>query len=452
MGRDGHTRTAQLAWICSGLVLLVAVAAWRAGLPSRSLPEGRPALAERPALGAFSGAIGASAQAGAVQTTQRSGHVAEIRFGVIEPPVVAQRDITVRAAASNQQLEPKPLECSGMAWADGQLVITSDRHGHAVFLCPVELETMTIGLPQPQVVIRNEQELLDDAESLTVKTRNDGKLAAYAMCSLSNDLTELPLPKRRHMVRFSIDALEPFSAGLPVVFNASPIREALSAHFRAIGVQPYRTYHAEFTGPEKNTYRWGNVEGVAFTPDGHHLLCGMRNPLFGGEALMFVVGNVDEAFDAQDPNRLALTDLFTLDLGQRGVSDLCWDSLTRGYLISAAKSNGPKLDKDQPFPPNSLDSALFWWSGRKSEKPILFATVPDMKIEAICRLGPGPNAGGEAAQDLDRGGSRLELRGGGGLSNRFIAIGSDEGDVSEGREGRQSVLTILEFTGIPAGP
>ena len=43
-----------------------------------------------------------------------------------------------------------------------------------------------------------------------------------------------------------------------------------------------------------------------------------------------------------------------------------------------------------------------------------------MKIEAICRLG-------------DTG---------------FIAVGSDEGDVSEGREQRQSVLTILYFTGL----
>ena len=46
--------------------------------------------------------------------------------------------------------------------------------------------------------------------------------------------------------------------------------------------------------------------------------------------------------------------------------------------------------------------------------------APDMKIEAICRLG----------------------------SSRFIAICSDEGDVSEGREQRQSVLTILDFRGI----
>jgi hypothetical protein len=72
-------------------------------------------------------------------------------------------------------------------------------------------------------------------------------------------------------------------------------------------------------------------------------------------------------------------------------------------------------------PPNELDSALFWWSGRKGEAPILIATFPDMKIEAVCRLG----------------------------DSRFVAVVSDERDVSEGRDKTaQSVLTILYFTGI----
>jgi len=45
--------------------------------------------------------------------------------------------------------------------------------------------------------------------------------------------------------------------------------------------------------------------------------------------------------------------------------------------------------------------------------------MPDMKIEAVCRLG----------------------------QSRFIAVGSDEGDVSEGRAARQSILTIIDFPG-----
>jgi hypothetical protein len=43
-----------------------------------------------------------------------------------------------------------------------------------------------------------------------------------------------------------------------------------------------------------------------------------------------------------------------------------------------------------------------------------------MTVEAVCRLGP----------------------------TRFIAVGTDEGDISEGRVQQQSVITIMYFTGI----
>ena len=349
------------------------------------------------------------------QPSNSRHRVTDIRFGVIEPPVVAQRDITVRAATSNQQPEPKPIECSGLAWADGTLLLSSDRHGHILFTCPVDLQTMTIGTPQPHVLIPNEQELLDDAECLVLRQRGRGAWCGYVVCSLSNDSRALPLPKRRHMLRFGFGRDKGFAAGRPVVLNAGTIRAALDDHFKAVGIEPYSTYYAQ---ADKNTYRWGNVEGLAFTPDGSRLLCAMRNPLFNGAALLFAVGGMEEAFDAKDPGRMKVVDLFTLDLGRRGVSDLCWDPVTKGYLIAAGRSNGPKLSKDQPFPPNTLDCALFWWSGRKSDKLVLFARTPDMKVEAICRLG----------------------------ASRYIAICSDEGDVSEERAKRpQSVLTILEF-------
>ncbi|MGB2820374.1 MAG: hypothetical protein WBF17_05300 [Phycisphaerae bacterium] len=361
-----------------------------------------------------------SAERASARPPKAAPGVTEIRFGTIEPPVVAQRDITVRAPTSNQQPEAKPLECSGLAWLDGHLVITSDRHGHLLFTCPVDMKAMSIGQPSPHVVILNEQELLDDAECIALWRQAGGGTVAYVMCSLSNDNRELPLPKRRHLLSVEIEQVAPFRAGHRAVLNAGTLRDALGEHFEAAGVRPYRTYYGESAGRDKNTYRWGNVEGITFTPDGSSLLCGMRNPLLDGDAMLFVVRGLREAFGAGDPRRLKVADLFTLDLGERGVSDLCWDPRTKGYLITAAKSNGPKLDKDQPFPPNTLDSALFWWSGRKTERPILFAKVPDMKIEAVCRLG----------------------------SSRFIAIGSDEGDVSEGREQRQTVVTILDFTGI----
>jgi hypothetical protein len=49
--------------------------------------------------------------------------------------------------------------------------------------------------------------------------------------------------------------------------------------------------------------------------------------------------------------------------------------VTKGYLITAAKSSGPKLNNDQPFPRNTPDSVVFWLSGRKKGKPTLFAKI-----------------------------------------------------------------------------
>jgi len=343
--------------------------------------------------------------------------VEDIHFGRVEPPVVAQQDITVRAPTSNQELEPKPLECSGIAWIGGELIITSDRHRHLIFTCPIDLDTMTIGRPQPHILIRNEQNVLEDAESVTIRYQADGSPVVYVMCSMSNGPGGLPLPMRRHMLRLTIERIEPLKLGEPALLTGSEIREAANIYFKHAGVQPYQTYYASFPGADKNTYRWGNIEGIAFVPDGSAMLCGMRNPLYHGKAILFAVQGLDKAFETEDPTLPQLTDIFTLDLGDRGISDLCWDPVTKGYLMTAAKSNGPKLDNDQPFPPNSLDAALFWWSGRKDEDCILIAKMPDMKIEAVCRLG----------------------------QSRYIAVGSDEGDVSEGRPARQSILTIIDF-------
>ncbi|UCG58641.1 MAG: hypothetical protein JSU70_03835 [Phycisphaerales bacterium] len=356
----------------------------------------------------------------------QTNRVAEIRFGVIEPPVVAQRDITVRARISNQQLEQKPLECSGIVWIADKLLISSDRHNHIVFTCPVDLQNMIIGEATPHVVVRNEQELLQDAECITTRRDENGQLHVYMMCSLSNDPDALPLPKRRHMLRFGLRNPDSLSIWWPVVLNGGTIRDSTNGYFKAIGVEPYRTFNSAYVGADKNTYRWGNIEGMCFTPDGSAVLLGMRNPLCGSSALVVVVQGMGEAFAAGNTDGIQIVDMFAVGLGERGISDLCWDPLTRGYLIAAAKSNGPKLNKDQPYPPNTLDSALFWWSGRKQERPILFAKLPDMKIEAVCRLGP----------------------------TRFIAIGTDEGDVSEGRTlQQQSVITIIYFTGVetPSG-
>lgn len=360
-------------------------------------------------------AVGAAEPAGAAA---KGFKPAVVRFGVVEPPVVSQADITVRAAVSNQNTEVRPLECSGLRWCDGHLIMTSDRHGHVVFVSRVDPKTMTFSTPEPRVVIANEQHLLDDAEAIALRTAGP-RCIGYVMCSLSNDKDALPLPKRRHMLRFSFTDPTKIDTYNNVVINLTPVRDQLMMQLKRAGVEPYATFNADLL---TNTYRWANTEAVAVVPgsDPMTLLCGMRNPLRGDQAMMYVLADVDEAFDQRDAAKIKVVDLFTLDLGGRGVSGLCWDPVTRGYLITAAKSNGPKLDDNHQFPPNSLDSALYWWSGVKREAPVMFARAPDMKIEAITRLG----------------------------DTRYIAIASDEGDVSEGRPERQSVLTIMEFSGI----
>lgn len=347
------------------------------------------------------------------------GKVYEIRFDVIEPPVVAQKDITVKAPMSNQQTEPKALECSGLAWVDGVLIIASDRHEHLLFTCPVDLNKMEIGTPEHHVLIHNEQFLLDDAESLTILTKG-GQSSIFVMCSLSNAPNAQPLPQRRHLFHGKIKSVRPLMLERTIVVSAGTLRQQLENCFETIGVLPYYTFNAD-PGENKNTYRWANVEGIAFTPDGQTLLCGMRNPLFDNAAMLFAVSGMPEMGQPVQPDSLKVADLFLLDLEGRGISDLCWDPITQGYLITAAKSNGPRLNPNSPYPPNTLDSALFWWSGNKKDSPILAARIPDMTIEAVCRLG----------------------------DSRYIALGSDEGDISEGRGARQSILTIMEFTGIP---
>ncbi|MBN2513129.1 MAG: hypothetical protein JXB18_09350 [Sedimentisphaerales bacterium] len=350
---------------------------------------------------------------------EEPGRVYTIRFAVIEPPVVAQKDITVKAPMSNQQTEPKALECSGLAWLDGILIIVSDRHEHLLFTCPIDLNKMEIGTPDHQVMIRNEQFLLDDAESLAL-VKKDGDASLYVMCSLSNAPNAQPLPQRRHLFYGKIRSLQPLTLDRSKVISAGTLRQQLESRFETIGFLPYYTFNAD-PGENKNTYRWANAEGITFTPDGRMLLCGMRNPLFDNTAMLFAVSGMPEMGRPVQPDSLKVIDLFLLDLDGRGISDLCWDPITRGYLITAAKSNGPRLNPNSPYPPNTLDSALFWWSGNKKDSPILVARIPDMSIEAVCRLG----------------------------DSRYIALGSDEGDISEGRGARQSILTIMEFTGIP---
>lgn len=309
-----------------------------------------------------------------------------------------------------------------MAWLDapggGRLLITSDRHEHVVFTAAVDPSQARVEMPVAQTIIHNEKWLLNDAEAVTVK-RSGGDQLAYVLCSQSNAPDGESAPNRRLFARIRVGAsgqIDPTGVG---VISAEPLRAALLSHLDALHVAPY----VAFNVPQKlNTTRGINIEGIAWTPGQPRLLCGLRNPLAGDDAMVAVVEGVDEAFDRADPSLLTLVDLFRLDLGDRGVSDLAWDPVTRGYLIAAARSNGPKLTERQPYPLTDLDSAIFWWSGHKADDPVLVAKVRDLNVEAICRVG----------------------------ETDLIAIGSDEGDVSEGRVARQSVVMLVHFTGFAA--
>lgn len=342
-----------------------------------------------------------------------------IVFGTIDPPVLAQRDITVRSPISNQNRTEAPLECSGLACAGGRLVISSDRHENALFISGCDPVNFTIVPPTPRVIIENERDLLADLENITARPSLGGGTWLYGLCSLSNDRSELPLPKRRHMLRTWIDKDGKLDPQRTTVLRVDHLRHELNILFMAHGVHPYRSFYQNSTTGNKNTYRWGNVEGITFTPDQSLLLCGMRNPLADGDAICFTVSHVPDAFDANDPTLMQITDVFKLNLQRRGISDIAWDPVSNGYLVLGARSGGPKLDNDAPYPPDQLDSALFWWSGRKDDPPRLLADIPDMTAEAVTRLGQSP----------------------------VIVIGTDEGDVSEGRPERQSRLLFLYFTG-----
>jgi hypothetical protein len=353
------------------------------------------------------------------QDKELSG-VYHIRFGIIEPPVVAQQDITVRAPVSNQQTDPRPLECSSLAWLNGSLLITSDRHQHLIFTASVDLNNMVISTPVPQVLVHNEQFLLNDAECMTLLQKN-GRPSLYMMCSLSNSPDAMPLPARRQLLMCDIKNGSRLTFEHTSVISVTAIRRQLEKCFDTIHANPYYTYDAEYPGQDKNTYRWANIEGITFTHDSRYLLCGMRNPLYDEAAIVFAVSGIPLPGQLLQDNSLKVEDFFLLDLQQRGISDLCWDPVTQGYLIAAAKSNGPRLNPDIPYPPNTLDSALFWWTGNKTDRPILIAVIEDMTIEAVCRMG----------------------------DSRYVVLGSDEGDVSEGRTARQSMLTVMDFTEVP---
>lgn len=350
--------------------------------------------------------------------------VVDVRYGVIDPPVITQRDITIGMLTSihPQDPKPKPLECSSVTWAGDRLVMVSDRHSHVLLTAALDLagQELLIELPEAQVVVDNERMLLVDAEAVTSRPAPGGGQEVLIVCSMSNDPDGTHRVKREHLARVRLDESGRVVARDVRVIDGGPIRESLNAHFDALRVKRYYSYNVT---RDQNTPRWGSVEGIAWSPDKRTLLCGLRNPLADNDAIVFTLHGTDKAFDADDSQLLSVTDIFRLDLGGRGVTDLSWDSVSRGYLITAALSNGPKLEQDQAYPLENLDAVLYWWSGDKHESPRLVARFSDLNVDGVCRAGASP----------------------------YIVLVSDEGDVSEERQGRQSVLTLMHFLGPAPG-
>jgi len=151
------------------------------------------------------------AAAQALVVPARTDRLVRIQFGVVDPPIVKQVDITVNAPTSNQRQDAAALECSGLAFLPtddraGRLIIVSDRHEHLIFTADVETGQLTVTPPKPTVIVRNERELLADVESLTIRQEDDGDIFVYGTCSWSNAPDGLPRPARRFLFRVAVNA------------------------------------------------------------------------------------------------------------------------------------------------------------------------------------------------------------------------------------------------------
>jgi hypothetical protein len=291
---------------------------------------------------------GVSAQSVPTSKPAAQAAVPDLRFGLIEPPLVAQKVIELRAPSPG--IEMTSVGAKGLAAAGNRLMILSARHGNTIFASPLNFTTMRVPTIKGYPLIKDQ--FMEDPESLTLLPPQPGESlwTAFALGSMSNDALGQVRPRRMLLACAKLD-LTVMSIKQTNVVSTEPIRRQLQGYFEKLGVEPYRTYHSEAKGEDKNTNRWGYVEGMSFVPNTTTLMCGMRNPLLREKALVFTVAGVIEACDKKDPALLRVTDLFTLDLGGRGISDLAWDGQTRGYLIAAARSAGPWLDPNLPFPP-----------------------------------------------------------------------------------------------------
>jgi len=103
------------------------------------------------------------------------------------------------------------------------------------------------------------------------------------------------------------------------------------------------------TAPEKKGGL--NIEGLAAMPGGG-VLIGFRNPIIEGKALLVPLLNPEDVISRLQPQ---LGEPVFLDLGNRGVRSIEYDSKTRSYLIVAGAINDERKFQ------------LCRWSGRACE-------------------------------------------------------------------------------------
>ena len=115
-----------------------------------------------------------------------------------------------------------------------------------------------------------------------------------------------------------------------------------------------------------------NIEGLAFTPEGH-LLIGFRNPIPQRKALLVKVVNPMEVINGK---RAQIAEPILLDLGGLGIRSI--EAVEGGYLIIAGGYDG-----------SGTSSAYYWKQGAPLPDPIFDATRPDLNPEAATLLANG---------------------------------------------------------------
>jgi hypothetical protein len=129
---------------------------------------------------------------------------------------------------------------------------------------------------------------------------------------------------------------------------------------------------AEASGLPPKARNGLNIEGLAFTPEGH-LLIGFRNPIPRGKALLVRLMNPSEVINGQ---RAEIGPATLLDLGGLGIRSL--EALHDGYLIIAGGYDG------------SGTSSLYRWKhGAAAPEAVIEADLLKLNPEAATILGNG---------------------------------------------------------------